>query len=111
VILVGLENPDYNLEFKRIVIADKRRGFGREAVCLIKEYAFEYLKMHRLWLEVMVENTGAFAMYQTEGFINEGLHREAVKHGDSYSSLRVMSMLADEYQPDEAARPGRCRGK
>ena len=97
VILIGLENPDQSIEFKRIVIADKGHGHGRQAVQLIKKYTFEMLNKHRLWLEVMDHNHRAFELYRSVGFITEGTHREAVKQGDVYTSLHVMSILAAEY--------------
>jgi RimJ/RimL family protein N-acetyltransferase len=64
---------------------------------LIKEHAFEKLKAHRLWLEVLGGNYRAFNLYRTEGFVLEGFHRESFKQGDEYLTLRVMSMLANEY--------------
>lgn len=98
VILIGLENPDSCVEFKRIVIAEKGRGYGRETVKLIKKYTFTLLGKHRLWLEVMDYNHRAFALYNSEGFVLEGTHRGAVKTGEVFTSLRVMSMLAEEYE-------------
>ncbi len=100
IILVGLEDSDNSIEFKRIVIGHKGMGYGRQAVQLIKKYAFEQCHCHRLWLEVMEHNTHAFSLYKSEGFRPEGVHREAVKKGGLYLSLQVMSMLAREYQPD-----------
>jgi diamine N-acetyltransferase len=100
IILVGLEDPDQSVEFKRIVIARKGKGYGRQAVQLVKKYAFEQCHCHRLWLEVMEHNTRAFSLYESEGFMREGVHREAVKKGDRYLSLQVMSMLRHEYNAD-----------
>ena len=97
IILIGLENPDQSIEFKRIVIKDKNNGFGRESVQLIKRIAFEDLDAHRLWLEVMEHNERAIRLYQSEGFIPEGLHRESSKQGENFISLKVMSILAHEY--------------
>jgi RimJ/RimL family protein N-acetyltransferase len=100
IILVGLEDPDNSIEFKRIVIARKGKGYGRQAVQLVKKYTFEQCRCHRLWLEVMEHNTRAFGLYESEGFTLEGVHREAVKRGGCYLSLQVMSILADEYRSD-----------
>ena len=97
IILIGLENPDQSIEFKRIVIEQKNMGFGRESVQLAKRIAFENLNAHRLWLEVMEHNERAIKLYQSEGFISEGLHRESLKQGEYFISLRVMSILAYEY--------------
>lgn len=97
VILIGLDDPDRNLEFKRIAINEKGRGFGRAAVQLIKKYAFEVKTTHRLWLEVIEYNDRAYKLYATEGFIKEGTHRKSMKVGDKYFSLHVMSILDEEY--------------
>jgi len=97
VILIGLKNPDESIEFKRIVINDKGKGLGREAVRLIRKLAFERYNAHRLWLEVVEGNERAYNLYKSEGFIDEGIHRESLKHGGSFKSLLVMSMLKKEY--------------
>ena len=97
IILIGLNNPDKSIEFKRIVIEEKNKGFGRESVQLVKRIAFENLDAHRLWLEVMEHNERAIQLYKSEGFTCEGLHRESLKQGEHFVSLRVMSILAHEY--------------
>jgi diamine N-acetyltransferase len=98
IILVGLENPDQSIEFKRIVVKEKNEGLGRESVRLIKKMAFGDLGAHRLWLEVMEHNDRAIKLYQSEGFTYEGLHRESLKQGEKFISLKVMSILAHEYK-------------
>jgi len=97
IILVGLKNPDQSIEFKRIVMKDKNEGYGRESVQLVKRIAFENLGAHRLWLEVMENNGRAIQLYKPEGFISEGLHRESLKQGEHFVSLKVMSILTHEY--------------
>jgi len=97
VILVGLESPDQSIELKRIVIQEKNKGFGKEALQLVKETAFENLGAHRLWLEVMEHNDRAIKLYESEGFTSEGVHRENLKQGERFVSLKVMSILAHEY--------------
>ena len=97
VILIGLKDADRNLEFKRIAIKDKGRGYGRDAVQLIKKFAFEKAGVHRLWLEVIEYNDRARQLYESEGFVFEGTHRKSMKVGDKYFSLHVMSILEGEY--------------
>ena len=97
VILVGCLSPDRSLEFKRIVIGDKGAGLGRDSVRVIKQFAFEHLKFHRLWLEVIDQNRRACQLYESEGFVKEGIHRESLKQGENYLSLVMMSILASEY--------------
>jgi len=97
VILVGLDNADLNLEFKRIVITSKGKGLGRDTVRAVKKYTFEILRFHRLWLEVVTTNQRAKRLYASEGFVEEGIHREAMRQGDRFLSLIVMALLAGDY--------------
>jgi diamine N-acetyltransferase len=96
-ILIGLENPDKSIEFKRLVINEKGKGFGRMIMRMMKTHVFETLRAHRLWLEVKEGNERAFRLYQSEGFIVEGVHRECFLDRGKFSNLIVMSMLANEY--------------
>jgi RimJ/RimL family protein N-acetyltransferase len=98
VILQGCRNPHKSIELKRVVLQDKGRGLGRACVRLLKLMAFRDLKAHRFWLDVKTLNTRAFALYQREGFVEEGRLRESVRAGEGYDSLIVMSMLDREYE-------------
>jgi diamine N-acetyltransferase len=98
VILQGCRNPHASVELKRIVLQPKGQGYGRACVRLLKQMAFRDLHAHRFWLDVKTLNTRALALYQSEGFVEEGRLRESVKAGEGYDSLVVMSMLESEYE-------------
>ncbi len=95
-ILVGLENPNKNIELRRLVIADKGKGYGRQTLRLIKQYCFGQLKSHRLWLDVVEDNLRAQHIYRSEGFVLEGLMREAHKTEKGYKNLLLLSILEHE---------------
>ena len=97
VILRGLGAPDRVVELKRINIAEPGRGLGRETLRLLKRIVFEDLRAHRLWLDVMAHNTAARHLYRSEGFVPEGVMREAVRVDDRYVDLVLMALLEDEY--------------
>jgi RimJ/RimL family protein N-acetyltransferase len=97
VILVGLENPNKIIELRRLVIAEKGKGFGRETLQHIKKYCFEQLKCHRLFLDVVEDNLRAQHLYRSEGFVLEGLMREAHKAEKGYKNLLLLSILEHEY--------------
>ena len=97
VILCGLGNSDRSIEFKRIVVCEKGRGLGRDAVRAVEALAFETLGAHRLWLEVVARNSRAKHLYETERFVAEGTLREAAKIEGRFESLIVMAMLESEY--------------
>jgi len=97
VIIAGLTNFNRNIEFRRVVISDKGKGFGRETLKLVKKIAFEKLNAHRLWLDVRYRNHRAQNLYKSQGFIEEGILRECILYNGNYESLIVMSILKSEY--------------
>lgn len=98
IILRGLRNLDRSIELKRILITEKGSGFGREALQLAKRMAFDVFKAHRFWLDVFTENAPAHRLYESEGFVREGLLRECHRVGDRYKSLIILSVLESEYR-------------
>jgi diamine N-acetyltransferase len=101
VILGGLESPHAAIEFKRVVVTAKQRGIGRAAVRLVKALAFDELDAHRVWLDVKDQNVRARALYESEGFVVEGVLRECLRTETGFDSLVVMSILRAEYRRDQ----------
>ena len=66
VILKGLGTEV--IEFRRIAISEKGRGYGTHAVRLAKEAVFGKMGARRLWLDVYDFNDRARTMYEAEGF-------------------------------------------
>jgi diamine N-acetyltransferase len=97
IILAGLADANQNIEFRRIVVTEKSKGYGKEALRLVKKLAFEELKAHRLWLDVKEHNVRARHLYESEGFVAEGVLRECIKADLGFESLVVMSLLSREY--------------
>jgi len=93
----GLDNPNKVLEFRRFTIMEKGQGFGREALKLLKQFCFEKLKFHRLWLDVFDDNEVAIKLYESEGFVYEGTLRDTFVSGGGYRSQRIYAMLESEY--------------
>lgn len=96
-ILIGCRSPHQSLELKRMVVQAKGGGVGRAALRFAKKVAFDDLGAHRLWLDVKTHNTRAKALYDSEGFVVEGMLRESVRTVGGYESLIVMSMLQPEF--------------
>jgi RimJ/RimL family protein N-acetyltransferase len=63
VILAGLLDSNQSIEFRRLVITEKGKGYGKSTVALIQKLAFETYHAHRLWLDVKVQNHRAQAIY------------------------------------------------
>jgi diamine N-acetyltransferase len=97
VILSGLKSPNHSIELTRIVISEPGLGYGKNVLRILIKMVFEEYKAHRFWLDVFEHNQRARHVYQSCGFREEGVLREAVKQRNSYLSLVIMSMLESEY--------------
>ena len=84
------------VELKRIVVVEKHRGLGQEALGLIQQWVFDDLGRHRLWLHVKQRNDRARRCYESSGFRCEGVERGALRTPDGFESLEVMSVLSTD---------------
>jgi diamine N-acetyltransferase len=98
--LLRLHAAGRAVELRRLAVTQPAHGHGREIVRLVKALAFEALGAHRLWLDVKPFNDRARALYRSEGFVEEGLLRDALLEPDgTFQDLVVMSLLRPEWAP------------
>lgn len=84
-----------------ISIGDKDywgRGFGRETVSVLLNYAFRLRNFHKVWLRVHGLNERAQRAYQSCGFVEEGRLRAHVWSNGVYDDLVHMGVLREEWQ-------------
>ncbi len=83
-----------------ITIGDKAywgRGYGRQAVGLLLEYAFRQRNLHKVYLAVNGDNERAIRSYQACGFVEEGRLRQHVWSAGQYIDLVYMGVLREEW--------------
>ncbi len=73
------------------------RGFGREAISLALQFAFETLDLHRVALRVLAFNERAIRCYQSAGFSVEGRERETIKIDGAWHDDLIMGLLSREF--------------
>ncbi len=84
-----------------IAIGDKAywgKGYGREAVGLLLEYAFRYRNLRRVFLRTDGQNIRGQRAYRACGFVEEGRLRAHVYSNGAYDDLVFMGILRDEWQ-------------
>jgi RimJ/RimL family protein N-acetyltransferase len=89
-----------------IGIGDKAywsRGYGREAVNLLVDYAFRYRNFQRVWLWVHARNERGIRAYQSCGFVEEGRLRRHVYSNGSYDDAVYMGILREEWEARQGA--------
>lgn len=74
--------------------ADARgRGVGTAAAGLMLKYCFEELKLHRVYLRALADNTAAIRSYEKAGFKREGLLVDDVCIDGSYLDIVWMAAV------------------
>jgi len=96
-ILRGLAETSGAIELKRLVVHPPGQGLGRQILAELIRMAFDEFHAHRFFLDVFDDNLRALHLYQSFGFVDEGLLREAALRDGQYCSLRLMSLLDREY--------------
>lgn len=85
-----------------ITIGDRAywgKGYGRDAVNLLLEYAFRLRNIHKVWLTVNGSNERAIRSYRSCGFVEEGRQRAQVWRNGVYDEKVYMGLLREEW-PD-----------
>lgn len=84
-------------ELRRIVIAEKGLGYGKEVMVYLLKLAFEGYAMNRFWLDVYPDNTIGINLYERIGMHKDGILRQNYKSTRGYLDQIIYSMLKDEY--------------
>ena len=76
--------------------ADRRKGYGSEALRMMLRYAFMELNLFRLGALIPEYNTPALALFQKVGFIEEIRRREALnRYGRRWDMLHLGLLHGD----------------
>lgn len=84
-------------EYTHVIIGRKGLGYGREALRLLMKWTFEIKKFHRVWIDCKDYNSIALHLYESSGFVREGVLREYLLTDGVYENLIVLGILAREY--------------
>lgn len=98
--LIQLQNRYGNFELG-IKIGDRDywgKGYGREVIRLLLDYAFRYLGGRRIALTTNAKNDRAIRCYLACGFVEEGRPRKVLWIEGEYVDLVNMGILRDEWQ-------------
>ena len=77
-IILKLEN-DGAVEFRRIVVSDRGKGIGKQALDELENYCRKKLNAHRIWLDVFEDDARARHVYSSKGYEPTGTSSYAGK--------------------------------
>jgi diamine N-acetyltransferase len=72
---------------------DRGRGYARESLELLMNYAFEILKLHQLWCNIASRNTESLQLFKAAGFTVIGEKREWLFDGKGYQGEYLLQFI------------------
>ena len=75
---------------------DRGQGFGKGALKLALDYAWNHLNLNRVQLTVLATNLRAVRAYEAVGFETEGLFRRAVFMSGAWTDVLAMAVLRSQ---------------
>jgi RimJ/RimL family protein N-acetyltransferase len=76
------------------------KGYGRDAVRLLVDYAFRHHNLVKVCLTTTADNERAIRAYEAAGFEREGLLRRQVWSDGRYQDIIAMGVLRDDTGQD-----------
>lgn len=76
---------------------ERGKGFAYEASIAIVNYAFSELNLHKLKLNVFLDNPSAINLYKRLGFKEEGVLHQEIYKNSGFKDVMVMGLLKEEW--------------
>ncbi len=101
--LVGASMMKLDLKNKSCEIAYwigrdyRRKGYAREAVRLMLDFAFNRLKLNRVQADSLASNDASLGLLNSLGFTKEGTRRQRLYHNGAFIDDITLSLLKSEY--------------
>lgn len=73
------------------------KGYGRDAIAVLLDWAFRIQNYRRIWLETLGRNERAIRCYRSLGFVEEGRLRQHAYSNGAYDDVICMGLLRDEW--------------
>lgn len=70
--ILGIEEGGKRIEFRRIVISEKDRGYGQTAIKELENYCRVNWQTEKIWLDVFENNERGIHIYNKLGYIKKG---------------------------------------
>ena len=70
------------------------RGYGSEAMELLRDFCFREMNLHKLKVSVFAFNEAAIRTYEKCGFVREGVLKEEVFRDGAYRDVVLLSLIA-----------------
>lgn len=94
----GVNSPHHEQYWRRVIINERGKGYGKEAMKLLMAWAFEDAGAHRGFLDCKEYNDRALHVYESLGLQREGILRDTIFVDGKYENLVVLGILDREWR-------------
>lgn len=99
---ISLKNINYNDLNAEYAISVRKNfhgtGVAKDATLEVLKYAFEELKLNKVYLNVLSENIRAIKFYEKIGFTYEGEFKKHLRINSEYKDLKWYGFLKEDYR-------------
>jgi diamine N-acetyltransferase len=86
--------------------SDRSLGYGGDAIGALLDFAFDELRLERVWLDVYAANPDARRLYERLGFVLEATFRHGIYRAGRFDDVHRMAVLRAEWDERRRAAPG-----
>lgn len=94
---------DFDIHHSRLALGlfvDRKfqgKGYASNALYLVEDYVFKYLKVHQLYCQIASKNVASIQMFEKENFFKTGLLKDWVNTAEGFDDIVVFQQLKREY--------------
>lgn len=75
--------------------ADRNRGWGKDALLLIKDYCFNHFGLKQLHCTIHTDNLSSLKLFQSVGFEINGTQKSWQRYGREFKDVYFLQLLKD----------------
>lgn len=74
----------------------RRRGFAKQALVLMSNYAFDFLYLHQIYAYIAQSNTNSISLFEKAGYQFVGSLKDWLQRGEEFEDVYLSQLLNDK---------------
>lgn len=71
----------------------RRRGFAKQALELMSNYAFDFLYFHQIYAYIAQSNTNSISLFEKAGYQSVGILKDWLQRGEEFEDVYLSQLL------------------
>ena len=71
----------------------RRRGFAKQALELMNNYAFDFLYLHQIYAYIAQSNTNSISLFEKAGYQSVGILKDWLQRGEEFEDVYLSQLL------------------